>query len=125
MSSSILTPPEEQGFFQKMADMLAKVSYELVSSTGGSGVSSTKVVWLSNGMLLCYCAALATIGGVSVYLFFQVANAVYWAAVSALWTVSTGFAVSAKKHQNLTRKGILNANLQTQNSGTPNQGGAS
>ena len=125
MPSSILAPSEEQTTLGKLIALLEKILLEATSSTGGSGVSSTKVVWLSNGMLLCYSAAVATIGGVSVYLFSAKADPVYWGAVTALWTISTGFAASAKKHQNLTRKGIINANLQTPNSGTSNQGGAS
>ena len=104
--------------------LLAKLE-SAVSTTAGSGISSTKVVWFSNGMLACYCATLASIGGVSKYLFQDKADPVYWTAVSALWIASMGFATSAKKSQNQTTKEISIASQQTAEPGTPDQGGTS
>ena len=121
MSQRTPTNCPEENTLTKLVCLVQKVIIEAVSSTGGSGVSSTKIVWLSNGMLLCYSATLATIGGVAVYVYLQKADLVYWSAVAALWTASTGFALSAKKHQNLTRTGLLNANLSPKNTGTEDQ----
>lgn len=89
--------------------MLEKITSwlkEAISATAGTGVSSTKIVWLSNGVLSCYCATLASVGGVAVYLFLQEADPVYWGGVAALWASSLGFASSVKKHQTTTTKDI-------------------
>lgn len=102
---------------------LAKLVRDAVSSMAGSGVSSTKLVWLSNGMLSCYSATLATIGGVAVYVFLQKADGIYWGAVTALWTIAVGFAAGAKKNQNQTTKEITLASQQTKKHGTENEGG--
>lgn len=83
---------------------------EAISATAGTGVSSTKIVWLSNGLLSCYCATLATVGGVGVYLFLQVADPIYWGGVAALWASALGFASSVKKHQATATKDIKLAN---------------
>lgn len=80
-------------------------------------------MWLSNGMLACYCATLTTIGGVAVYVFLQIADPIYWGAVTALWTVSLGFAGSVKKNQNQATKEITLANQSSAQAGTQNQGG--
>ena len=101
---------------------LAKLLREAATSTAGSGVSSTKLVWLSNGMLSCYCATIATVGGVGVYVSLQRADGVYWTAVGALWVNALGFATSAKKHQNQTLKELTIASQQTEKQGTENQG---
>jgi hypothetical protein len=100
-----------------------KLIREASTSMAGSGVSSTKLVWLSNGMLSCYCATLATMGGVGVYVFLQKADGIYWTAVGALWVNALGFATSAKKHQNLTKKEITLASQQTEKQRTENEGG--
>ena len=102
---------------------LAKLLREAATSTAGSGVSSTKLVWLSNGMLSCYCATLATLAGVSTYIFKEKADPVYWTAVGAMWAVSTGFATSAKKNQTQAAKEISIASQQATPQGTTDQGG--
>lgn len=102
------------------ASWLEKFIREATSQTNGSGVSSTKIVWLSNGMLSCYCATLATVGGVGVYVFLQLADGVYWAAVGALWLNALGFANNAKKHQTQVTKEIVLASQQTEKQRTEN-----
>ena len=96
---------------------------EALSSTAGKGISSTKVVWFTNGILACYCSVLATLAGVSVYIFQQKADGIYWTAVGALWTASLGFAQSVKKAQTQAAKEIALANQQTQEQGTTDTGG--
>lgn len=98
---------------------------EAVTFTAASGVSSTKLVWLSTGLLSCYCAALATVAGVGVYVALQVADGVYWTAVGALWVNAVGFVTSAKKHQTQTTKEMSLANQQTEKQRTENEGGPS
>lgn len=102
---------------------ITKLFREAVSATSGQGVSSTKIVWLSNGMLSCYCATLATVGGVAVYVFMQKADGIYWAGVGALWVNALGFATSAKKNQNQTTKEITLASQPPTQPGTTDEGG--
>lgn len=83
---------------------------KLISPQAGDGPSSTKWVFLHAGALSIYCATLASVGGVMVYLCFRIADAVYWAAVGGLWTAALGFATSAKKHQTTASKEIQIAN---------------
>lgn len=106
-----------------MLDRFETMLREACSFTSGSGISSTKLVWLSNGMSACYCATLATLGGVSAYLFQGHADAIYWSAVTALWTISVGFATSAKKNQTSATKEITLANQSATSTGTKNEGG--
>lgn len=106
-----------------MLAKLAGILREAILPTAGRGVSSTKLVWFTAGMLSTYCATLATIGGVAVYVFLQQADAVYWTAVGALWINALGFSTSAKKHQNTSAKEITLANQQTKEPRAENQGG--
>ncbi len=82
-----------------MFERAAAFLREAQSKTAGSGVSSTKVVWLWAGMASIYSATLATLGGVSVYIFLGRADPVFWAATGALWVNSLGFAASVQKGQ--------------------------
>lgn len=79
---------------------------DLISQTHGAGPSSTKAVYLNAGYCAAWSATLATAGGVGVYIAYGTANAVYWGAVTALWTAALGFATSAKKTQNQHAKEI-------------------
>jgi hypothetical protein len=88
-------------------------------------VSGTKIVWLSNGMLSCYCATLATVGAVSVWVFNHKADTAYLAFCTGLWTISLGFAGSVKKSQNQATKEITLASQQAAQAGTEDKGGAS
>ena len=82
-----------------MLERLAAFLREAQSHTAGQGVSSTKVVWFWAGLSAVYCAVLSTVGGVSVYVCLQKADAVYWAGVGAMWTAALGFAASVQKAQ--------------------------
>lgn len=82
-----------------MLERLAAFLREAQSHTAGQGVSSTKVVWLWAGLASVCCAVLATVGGVLVYVFLQIADAVYWAGVGGLWTAALGFASSVQRSQ--------------------------
>lgn len=89
-----------------MLERLAAFLREAQSHTAGQGVSSTKVVWFWAGLASVYCAVLATVGGVAVYVFLQKADAVYWTGVGALWTAALGFAGSVQKSQHQVAKEI-------------------
>lgn len=89
-----------------MIERLAAFLREAQSHTVGQGVSSTKVVWLWAGLASVYCAALATVGGVSVYVFLQIADGIYWTGVGALWVNALGFAGSVQKAQHRAAKEI-------------------
>lgn len=104
---------------------LARLIREAASSTGGAGVSSTKLVWLSNGMLACYCATLMTVGGVAVYVFQRHADYVYWTATSGMWTITLGFASGVKRSQVRATKEITIANNQAEKPRTEDEGGKS
>lgn len=71
---------------------------QLISPQANGGPSATKWVYLHAGALSTYCATLATVGGVAVYVTWRTADAIYWTAVGALWVNALGFATSAKKH---------------------------
>lgn len=89
-----------------MFERLAAFLREAQSHTAGLGVSSTKVVWLWAGLASVYGATLATVGGVSVYVFLQKADPIYWGSVSALWGLALGFAGSVQKAANTNAKEI-------------------
>lgn len=106
-----------------MLERIAAFLREAASKTAGSGLSSTKLVWLSNGMLSCYCATLATIGGVSVYVWLQEADPIYWTAVGALWVNALGFASSVQRNSHNVAKEITIAQNGTSPAGAPAEGG--
>ncbi len=89
-----------------MLERLVAFLREAQSATAGQGVSSTKVVWLWAGLASVYCAVLATVGGVTVYVFLQKADAIYWTAVGALWVNALGFAAGVQKAQHQAVKEI-------------------
>jgi hypothetical protein len=89
-----------------MLERLAAFLREAQSATAGQGVSSTKVVWLWAGLASVFSAVLATVGGVSVYVFLQRADGIYWAGVGALWVNALGFAGSVQKAQHQAAKEI-------------------
>lgn len=72
----------------------------LISSTQGKGPSSTRLVYLANGLGALFCALVMTIGGIEVYCAKFKADPVYWTAVAALWTATLGFGAKAKGEQN-------------------------
>lgn len=72
---------------------------QLISATQGKGPSSTRLVYLVNGMAAVFCALLMTVGGIIVYCAVGKADAVYWTAVAALWTATLGFGAKTKKEQ--------------------------
>jgi uncharacterized membrane protein len=72
---------------------------QLISATRGNGPSSTRLVYLVNGMAAVFCALVMTIGGIIVYCAAGKADAVYWTAVAALWTATLGFGAKTKKEQ--------------------------
>ena len=72
----------------------------LISSTQGKGPSSTRLVYLANGLGCLFCALVMTIGGIEVYCAKFKADPVYWTAVAALWTATLGFSTKAKSEQN-------------------------
>ena len=79
---------------------------KLISSTHGKGPSSTRLVYLVNGLAAVFCALFATIGGTLYYCKTGNASAVYWSGVSAMWTATLGFGALAKKEQHKTTKEI-------------------
>lgn len=89
-----------------MLERLGSFLREAQSKTAGSGVSSTKVVWLWAGMASVYSATLATLGGVSVYVCLGKADPVFWTAAGALWVNSLGFASSVQRGQHRAAKEI-------------------
>lgn len=82
-----------------MLDRILAFLKEYTARTAGDGPSTTKLVWLHAGLVSVYCAALATVGGVSVYLFQGKADSTYWLGVGALWVNSLGFASSVQRGQ--------------------------
>jgi uncharacterized membrane protein len=78
-----------------MKDLLT----QLISATRGNGPSSTRLVYLVNGLAAVFCALVMTIGGILVYCNAGKADAVYWAAVAALWTATLGFGARTKNQQ--------------------------
>lgn len=95
---------------------------QLISPQQGTGPSSTKWVYLHAGALSIYCATLATIGGIAVYVCLQQADGIYWTAVGALWVNALGFATNAKNHQATASKEIQIAQ-QSAGTGAPDQEG--
>ena len=79
---------------------------ELISSTRGRGPSSTRLIYLINGVAAVFCSIVATIGGTIVYCARDKADAVYWAGVAALWTATLGFGAKAKTEQQKATKEI-------------------
>lgn len=112
-----LPPLEPGGLLALMQRAVTRFPRDLPS------VSGTKIVWLSNGMLACYCATLATVGGVAVFVFMQKVDTIYCGFCTALWTISLGFAGSVKKNQNQATKEIALANQPTAQAGTQDKGG--
>jgi hypothetical protein len=72
---------------------------QLISATRGSGPSSTRLVYLINGLAAVFCALVMTIGGILVYCMGAKADAVYWTATAALWTATLGFGAKTKNEQ--------------------------
>lgn len=72
---------------------------QLLSSTEGQGPSSTRLIYLLNGLAASFCATVATVAGLIVYCYCRKAEPTYWAAVAALWTTTLGFGTSAKNAQ--------------------------
>lgn len=77
---------------------------DLVSSTQGRGPSSTRLVYLVNGLAAAFGALIMTIGGIEAYCIRQQADAVYWGSVAALWTATLGFGSKSKDHQQTVAK---------------------
>lgn len=78
----------------------------LISATHGGGPSSTRLVYLINGVAAVFCSIVATLGGIIVYCARARADAVYWGAVAALWTATLGFGAKAKTEQQKASKEI-------------------
>jgi len=57
---------------------------QLISATRGTGPSSTRLVYLVNGLAAVFSALLMTIGGILVYCITAKADAMYWTATAAL-----------------------------------------
>jgi hypothetical protein len=90
----------------KIAQELNDLFLKLISATRGAGPSSTRFVYLINGMAAVFCALFATIGGTLYYCKTGNASTVYWGGVSAMWTATLGFGALTKKEQNKTTKEI-------------------
>lgn len=82
-----------------MLERLADLLREYTTANAGQGPSSTKLVYVHAGLASVYCATVATLGGVSAYLFQGHADGVFWAAVGALWVNALAFASSVQKGQ--------------------------
>ena len=98
------TPPSSA--IDRGLNWLIRAAASRIDPSGSPVISSTKLVWLTNGMLSCYCATLATIAGVSVYLFLGKADAIYWTAAGALWVNALGFASTVQKNSHNVTKEI-------------------
>jgi len=114
---------------------MAKLFRDASTPSAGQGVSSTKLVWLYDGLLAGWCASLMTVGGVSVYIFLGHADPIYWGATTGMWTIALGFANNVKNNQtqatkeitiasNEASKEITLASQQATGSGTKDEGGA-
>jgi uncharacterized membrane protein YuzA (DUF378 family) len=79
---------------------LKELFLNLISATQGKGPSSTRLVYLMNGMVAVFCSLVMTIGGIEVYCAKTKADPVYWTAVGALWTATLGFGAKTKREQN-------------------------
>jgi len=73
---------------------------DLITSTQGKGPSSSRLVYLTNGLGALFCSLVMTIGGIEVYCAKLKADPVYWTAVAALWTATLGFGAKTKVEQN-------------------------
>ena len=80
--------------------------FGLISGTRGRGPSSTRLIYLINGVAAVFCAIVATMGGTIVYCARSEADAVYWTGVAALWTATLGFGAKAKNEQQKATKEI-------------------
>jgi len=78
----------------------------LISTTHGKGPSSTRLIYLINGVAAVFCSIVATIGGTIVYCARDKADGVYWAGVAALWTATLGFGAKTKNEQQKATKEI-------------------
>ena len=72
---------------------------QLITATHGQGPSSTRLVYLVNGLAAVFCAIVMTMGGIIVYCALHIANSTYWLAVGALWTGTLGFGAKTKSDQ--------------------------
>lgn len=103
-----MSPDPSGGLLARLQAALER--YTIPSA--GSGPSSTKLVYLTNGLASCYCAILGTVAGVAVYVFNGKADPVYWTWVGAMWTASLGFAGSALKNQHRQAASVAMASSQ-------------
>lgn len=86
--------------------IMKELFFGLISGTRGKGPSSTRLVYLINGVAAVFCAIMATIGGTIVYCWRSEADAVYWTGVAAMWTATLGFGAKAKNEQQKATKEI-------------------
>lgn len=89
-----------------MLERLAAFLREAQSHMAGSGVSSTKVVWLWAGLASIYCATLATVADVACYVFLNRSDNAFHLFVGALWVNALGFAGSVQKAAHANAKEI-------------------
>ena len=80
--------------------------HNLITATQGSGPSSTRLVYLVNGLAAVFCAIVMTFGGIIVYCALGKADAVYWTSAAALWTATLGFGAKTKNEQQKASKEI-------------------
>lgn len=71
---------------------------------GANRGSTTKIVYLTSGLLGTYSALLMTAGMVGVYIFGGTCDPTYAAATGALWVAVFGFAMRAQNHKASTDK---------------------
>jgi hypothetical protein len=88
-----------------MKDLFLK----LISATRGSGPSSTRLIYMLNGLAAVFCAVVSTLGGMIVYCAARRADAIYWGAVAALWTATLGFSAQTKRTQTKVAEAIAAA----------------
>lgn len=84
----------------------------LISATHGNGPSSTRLIYLLNGLGALFCAILMTLGGIFVYCHDRTADGAYWAGAAAMWTATLGFGAGAKTCQQKATKEIVLASKQ-------------
>src|SRR5690242_9563184 len=90
--------------------LMKELFLQLISATRGNGPSSTRLIYVVNGLAASFCAVLATLSGIIVYCAANhAANPVYWGGVAALWTATLGFGSSAKKEQQKATRDIAAA----------------
>ena len=82
------------------------VFLQLISPNHGQGPSSTRFVYVLNGMAAVLGALIMTTGGMIVYCNQHRADETYWLATGALWGASLGFATRAKTDQQKQSKEI-------------------